>query len=523
MSSKNLISTPGRIKKDTTLNAEFWPKQAEAFTTTASELLYGGATRGGKSYFTRLALAIWCFTIPGLQCAIVRKFYEDVCQNHMEGPDGYRSMLHGFSQRGLCSLTKEEVRFSNGSLISLQHCSTEEAMQKAQGIPRHVLVFEEATQIPERRIRFMRVWCTMPEEMKDKLPEQLVGLYPHLTRAERREFFPRIIYTANAIGESMGFFRREFVKSHEKGSIWAEGAFRRQYIEALVEHNPSENAKAVRGRVESLGDAAMADALLNANWDAPVGDFFPQYSDEAHTCKNFTPPDHFFKFRTFDWGSSEPFCVQWWAVSDGEPFREGTETHWFPRGALILYREWYGCAEINPSKGLQLRNEEVAQGIVARTVEKTSELTLTDSLPFQDRGMTKHGKKYLIADVFREHGVPLTLANTARVYGWKQVKDRLIGKEGLPLIYFQESCVYTREYLPALPRHPRKEEDAAEDGEATHSSDGVRYACATKPIVEDAPKTAESVDFRSLNERRNVGDIVKSLNRPGRRNLVKRR
>jgi len=486
-------------------------------------MLFGGATRGGKSFFIKASLSLWCLAIPGLQCFLYRKYYEDVLKNHMEGPDGFRALLAPLIKKKIVTCTKEQVRFANGSAINLEHCSTEEALEKAQGVPKHVLVLDEATQIPERRIRFLRGWVTMTEEMKDKLPEQLKGLYPDLTPAERRELFPRIIYTANAIGESMGFFRREFVKARPKGEIEKVGAFRRQYIESLVTDNPSENAEAVAGRLAEIGDEAEADALLNANWDAPVGEFLPQFSDQKHTCPDFRPPDYWFKFRTFDWGSSDPFCVLWWAVSDGESFEHNGEKRWFPRGALICYREWYGCHPKMGSKGLQLRNEEIAQGIRGRTVEQVSPLTLTDSLPFQDRGMTKHGKKYLISDVFADCGVPLTLANTARVYGWGQLKSRLIGKDGLPLIYFCESCKYVREYLPALPRHKTKSEDAAEDGEATHCADAVRYACATKPVVEDRPQSQQPVIWASSSRSLAPSDILKQMSKPKARKYVTRR
>ena len=459
------------------------PRQLQALNTKATELLFGGATRGGKSYFTRVALILWCTWVPGLQCLVLRKYYEDVIQNHMEGPDGFRAMLRPYVEAGIVKTTENQIRWTQtGSLITLNHCSSDEAAEKNQGIAKNVLIFEEACQILERYIRFIRGWVTMSEDMQKKVPEELRKLGVK---------FPKIIYTANPIGISMGYFRRNFVKAQPKAVIWKappeEGGFDRQYIEARVDDNPSENKEHVFNRICGLNDSAMADALLNSNWDAPIGDYFPQYDDSLHTTPNFTPPDHWFKFITFDWGSREPFAVLWWAVSDGEFFHDNlNKKRAFPRGALVCYREWFGCMETDPAKGNQMRNAEIAKGITDRTRESTSGLVITDSLPFQDRGMSLNGKKYRISDVFSEHGCPLVLGNTARITGWAQVRDRLIGEDGIPMIYFTESCVHTRDYLPALGRSKNNPEDAEEDGEATHTSDCVRLACTTRPFIKDA-------------------------------------
>ena len=473
---------------DFKLNFDLYPKQLQAFHSVATEILFGGATRGGKSFFTRVALITWSLWVPGLQSLIIRKYYDDVIQNHMEGPDGFRALLSPLVDEGLVKITENQIRFKReGSLITLNHCSTEEAAEKNQGIAKHVLVFEEACQILERHIRFIRGWVTMPEEMKATLPEELKGM------------FPKIIYTANPIGISMGYFRRNFVKAAPKGKIFKapahDGGFMRQYIEARVEDNPSEDASAVANRIAGLGDLGMSEALLSANWDAPIGDFFPQYDDAKHCTPDFAPPEHWFKFLTFDWGSSDPFGVIWWCVSDGNEFKGALGApRWFPRGSLVAYREWYGCDPQNPALGLHMRNEQIANGIIKRTLEDTSGLVITDSLPFQDRGESKNGKKYTIADVFRDCGCPLVRGNCARRHGWSQMRDRLIGKDGHPLIYFVESARYTRDYIPALGYAKNDREDAAQDGEATHLCDCVRYACTTRPIVKDQVK--KSTEFK---------------------------
>lgn len=421
----------------------------------------------------------------------------------MEGKNSFPDLLSPWEKDKLVVINKTEINFWNGSKISLEHCGNDKVMQKHQGVPKHARCFSEATQIGANRMRWLRAWMTLTEDMKDKMPEYLRDIYPALTDAQLREFFPKIIYTSNPIGPSAGYFRRYFVKARPKFEIGRapddDGGFLRQYIPAKVEDNPSEDKEATRRRVRGLGDEATADALLNEDWDAPVGDFFRDYDDVKHTIPDFIPPKHWFKFRTFDWGSSDPFCVQWWAVSDGNPFLDASgKERWVPRGSLCLYREWYGCQPSDHSKGLGLGNPDIASGILERTLEPTSGLTVCDGLPFQERGTRRNGKAWTMADEFMELHVPLTRGSLARVYGCSQLRKRLRGKDGWPLIYFAQSCQHTREYVPAVQQDPGNREAYVEDGEATHAADCTRYAAATRPIVQDAPRE-ESVEFKNKN------------------------
>lgn len=451
------------------------PKQRLAFNTEATEVLYGGATRGGKTFLTKYSLIRWCYEIPGLQCVIYRLNFDDVVTNYMKGADGFNALLAPWIEKGLVSITKTEVRFNfNGSLIELRHCADERAQNKGQGNPIHVLVFEEAAQILEDNMRFLRGWVTMDEEMKSRVPDKWKGR------------FPKIIYTSNPFGQSAGYFRRGFVKAAAPMTVFQapieDGGFSRIYIPAKVEDNPSEDREAVIRRVSGIGDEALSDALLNENWDAPVGDFLRQWNDNTHKVRDFTPPEWWFKFRGFDWGSSEPFYVAWACVSDGEPFVDnyGRE-RWFPRGAIIIYREWNGCDPNDHSQGLGMSNVDIAKGIVELTTEVTSNITITDSLPFQYRGAE------LMAETFARHGVPLTQGNTARIVGWGRLKEYLTGKDGWPLFYVQDCCPFMCEYIPVLQRHNRKPEDAQEEGEATHSCDVARLIVMTRPPVKMKP------------------------------------
>lgn len=478
------------------LNLELWPKQVDAFLSEATEQLVGGATRGGKSHYIRVASSVWCLAIPQLQVTLIRKKYQDILDNHVYGQNGYKDILRSLVEIGYAKVTQDYVTFGNGSRIVFKHCQDERQFETAQGIASNVLIIDEATQISERLIRTFRAWCTMTEEMKATLPEQFKGK------------FPRIIYTANPIGPSLPYFRRNFVKARPQSSIEYIEGFKRQFIPIFVRDNPSEDPVATKGRVEGMHGKAMARALLEGDWDAPLGEFYPEWDEDRHVIPDFVPPAHWYRYRGFDWGSADPFCCYWAAVSDGEMFdaetwgfKDGayvksTKRFWFPRGSRIIYREWYGCREEDPSKGLGLRNADIARGIVERSPapEERTLVTLTDSYPFPDRG--EEGGQ-TIAKTFADNGCPLTLGDTSRITGWAAMRDALIGKQmdlnietRYPMLYIQEQCKFARDYIPALPRHPneaKKHEDAAESGEATHACDVIRLICMALAPAKDKP------------------------------------
>lgn len=499
---------------------KLWPKQLDALHSPAQEILYGGAAGPGKSHLLRVALIAWAMAVPGLQCYLFRRAYRDLIQGHMEGPTGFKSMLAEAEAAGLVQIVELEIRFKNGpqggfeggSRISLNHCQHENDCLSYKTIEFHVLAIEEATEFTEFMIRFLRSRVRMPEIMQSRIPDNLKGR------------FPRCLYATNPGGPGHAYFKRAFVDARPPGEIWIapdeDGGFSRQFISAKLSDNPSVNPNEYRKRLQGIGSPAYVEALLDGNWEAALGAYFPEFAKDKHVVPDFLPPDHWFRFRTFDWGDAEPFGVYWWAVSDGETFIDNHgDKRWFPRGALIAYREWYGCNEYAPSQGLRMRNEDIAEGIKARTLaNETHLLTLTDSLPFQTRGNV--GNR--ICDIFERDGVPLIQGDTARISGWSQMRARLIGVElddsgeRHPMIYFCESCPYVINYIPMLAYHPSptRSRDAQESGEATHACDCVRLACTARAKIKEAP--AKPLDPAKLSNKQTFDQVLKQVQR-GRR------
>ena len=54
--------------------------------------------------------------------------------------------------------------------------------------------------------------------------------------------------------------------------------------------------------------------MLSGDWNIVSGGMFDDvFSVEKHVIEPFEIPDTWYVDRSFDWGSSKPFSVCWWA------------------------------------------------------------------------------------------------------------------------------------------------------------------------------------------------------------------
>lgn len=479
------------------------PKQRIIWESKATEILIAGDTRSGKSFFVKWAYINYCSEIPRLVTDILRVNYEDVCKNYMVGDNCFPELLDPWEREGLVSFTENEVKFCNESLITLGHCFDERAIRKHQGNPTHLRTIEESAQMIEDVIRALGGWITITKAERERIP------------IEWRDQFPKLWHLTNFKGPGMNYYRRGFLEPREPFVIEKVGQHLRQYIPMYLIDNDSEDIQATIARIrEAYPDPAVQSALLECNWRAMIGDFYQEWSEERHVVTDFSPPHHWFHYRAIDWGTAEPCAIGYFAISDGEPFKtKETDdlgdtmyaSRWFPRGAIIMYDEWYLSDDASPAKGNRMRNEDIAQGIIQRSelgFEKV--ITLADSKPFQDMG----GEG--IAETFMKNGVVLSMADTSRISGWTQLRSKLIGIEidaespRVPMFFVCSRCRAARTYMPQLRRHPRdnKGEDAQEHGEATHVCDMIRYGTNIHKIITDAHQPMETKIAKELERRK---------------------
>lgn len=234
-------------------------------------------------------------------------------------------------------------------------------------------------------------------------------------------------------------------------------------------------------KLKAVGNEQLVRAWLEGDWSVITGAYFPEFTMAHHVVPPVPLPERWARFRAMDWGSARPFSVGWYAVADGNDLP-------LPRGALVKYREWYGCSE--PNVGLKMTAEQVGAGIREREAHDP-EITggVLDPAAFaQDGGPSiaeriyeGSGKKVVFRPADNKR-----VSQKGAMGGWDQVRSRLIGEDDRPMIYFFSTCVHTIRTLPALQHDDLRPEDVDTDGE-DHAADEVRYACMSRPYVRTIP------------------------------------
>jgi hypothetical protein len=237
--------------------------------------------------------------------------------------------------------------------------------------------------------------------------------------------------------------------------------------------------------LEGIKDANKKRAWLMGDWNIVAGGALDDvWQANVHIIPRFAIPESWHVDRSFDWGSSHPFSVGWWAEANGEEarFPDGT-VFCPPAGTLIQIGEWYGAKEIGNNEGLKLSAPDIAVGIRER-----EEMMLKAGLiPYQPWAGPADNQ---IRDVresdvdnielkMAKFGVRWTESDKSpgsRRNGLELIRNRLeasIRKEG-PGLYFMRNCAASVSILPTLPRDEVKLDDVDTEAE-DHAYDMVRY------------------------------------------------
>lgn len=464
-------------------------KQTTAFETEATEVLYGGAAGGGKSHLMRVAMVWWCSQIPGLQCYLFRRTSDDLGKNHLEGPSGFRAMLAEWVDEKLVKFNEQKghISFWNGSKIFLCHCQYEKDKIKYQGAEIHLLCMDELTHFTESIYRYLRGRV------------RVSGLdFPPAYQGK----FPRVICGSNPGGIGHNWVKATFIDNappmEMKRMPKEEGGMVRQYIPAKLSDNPTlaEADPDYIDRLEGLGNAALVKAMKDGDWDIVAGGALDDVWDRSrHVLRPFEIPSSWRIDRSFDWGSSHPFAVAWWAESDGTEatMPDGSKRIW-PRGTLFYIAEYYGWNG-KPNEGCRMLAVEVARKIldIERTVFAGRRVLPgpADSSIFAAENGMSIGDDMARAGVRWEHA---DKSPGSRKAGLEAVRKKL--KAGLthpmeePGLFVFDTCQHFIRTVPVMPRDERNPDDVDSDAE-DHIFDLTRYKClAPKRVVTSSTSGA---------------------------------
>lgn len=447
-------------------------KQAEFMSRCEDEALYGGAAGGGKSE-ALVCEALRQVHLPFYRACIFRKTYPQLEEIISKSQRIYAAAFPSAKYND----AKHVWTFRSGAKIYFRSMAHKSSYLQYQGLSYEYIGFDELT-------HFTR------EE------------YEYLFSRNRANGAGARVYTratANPGGIGHGWVKERFIDSLEPGiakefeyeAMTPEGERitskkSRIFIPATVFDNSIllANDPGYVGRLAALPEAEKK-ALLYGEWDSFSGQVFTEWRNNrdgyesgrgTHVIEPFRIPEHWVRYRAYDFGYTKPYAVLWFAVDED--------------GRAYLYRELYGASGAN----VGVREDASEQARKVREIEEETERG-HDIFGVADPAIwdESRGEQNRIISLFEKEGIYFEKADNRRLSGKMQVHNRLkFDREGKPGLYIFSNCTNTIRTMPNLVYSQKNVEDVDTECE-DHIYDALRYFLMSCPI--SAPE-AEKDDSR---------------------------
>lgn len=446
------------------LNLQPTPLQEAFITSPADETLYGGARGGGKTFAVILDWLVHSEAFGKFARGIVFRRTLVELDDFIEAARGILEPAGHTWNEG-----KKYFRSPKGAVFRCRYLENDADAEKYQG---HA---------------YSRVYIEEIGNFKSEGPiRKLLGtLRPPI--AGGPPIRCQLKATANPGGPGQTWVKARYIDPAPAMTPFSTDNGKRYkiFIPAKLQDNPHlmANDPGYVDRLRDAGNEELVRAWLEGDWDSVVGQFFSDFDKELHVIPTVEVPLHWkVRYRAMDWGSARPFCVLWFVVADGSQL-PGVDAH-IPRGALVVYRELYGWNG-KPNEGCRKTASEVARVIKLietdhEIVDVNADLNKIDPAAFAVISGPSVAEELARGGIWFKRADNRRVAGQGPISGWDQVRKRLRGEEGFPMIFFMDCCRHLIRTLPMLPADPDNLDDVDSDGE-DHAADSLRYGCMARP------------------------------------------
>lgn len=397
-------------------------KQKEFLEADATEVLFGGAAGGGKSYGQIVDALLFALRYPGSKQLILRRTFAELDKSLIRTSLGlYPRTLYTFNA------SSHTGRFRNGSVIDFGYCAAENDVYQYQSAEYDCIRFDELTHFTEAQYRYL------------------------ISRVRGANRFPKCIKSStNPGGVGHAWVKSRFVDPAPPGTVFrGPDGMSRVFIPSLLSDNNflMRDDPSYKERLLALPERERK-ALLYGDWNIFEGQYFSEFRTDLHVTEPFEIPAAWRKYRTIDYGLDRLACL-WIAISPG--------------GRVYIYREY--CAS-----GLTI--SEAARAIRERTPQGEDIYATLAPPDLWSRGQESGKSK---ASLFSEYGVNFTRTGNDRESGWLAVKELLLPGEEGPALRIFSVCTEIIRCLPALTVDKVRPTDCAnEPHDITHAPDALR-------------------------------------------------
>ena len=409
--------------------------QEDFLAAGETDVLYGGAARGGKSY-AMLVDPLRFAHRPAHRGLIIRRSMPELRELIDKSRELYPKAFPGCKYKEVEKLWN----FPSGAKIEFGFLERDADVYRYQGQAYSWIGFDEITHLPTEF-----AWNYLASRL----------------RTTDSEITPYMRCTANPGGSGATWVKKRYIDpapSHEP--FIGHDGLTRKFIPARLQDNPF---LAKDGRYEQMLKAlppTQRQQLLEGNWDVAEGAAFTEFVPQLHVITPFEIPVHWERVKGIDYGyASESACI--WAAVDPSD------------GTLIVYRELY-------RKGL----------LGTELAEIITEMEATD--PFSVQGVldtacwSRTGTTGpTIGETLIRAGHKLRRADKNRIQGKIQIHEYLkVMQSGRPRIQLFNTCPNLIRELQSIPLDKRNPEDV-DTHAPDHAYDALRYLIMSRPRIND--------------------------------------
>jgi len=409
--------------------------QEDFLAAGETDVLYGGAAGGGKSYAMLIDPLRFAHR-PSHRALIIRRSMPELRELIDKSRELYPKAFPGAKYKEVEKLWI----FPSGAKMEFGFLERDADVYRYQGQAYSFIGFDEITHLPTEF-----AWNYLASRLRTTDPE--IETYMRCT--------------ANPGGAGAGWVKKRYIDpAPPNQSFRGEDGLTRKFIPARLQDNPY---LAQDGRYEQMLNAlppTQRKQLLEGNWDVAEGAAFTEFNPIEHVITPFEIPVHWERSKGIDYGYASESCCVWGAVDPSD-------------GTLIIYRELY-------RKGLL--GSDLANMITEMEYEDPFSVQgVLDTACWSKTGTTGP----TVGETLQRAGHKLRRADKNRIQGKIQIHEYLkLQQSGRPRLQIFNTCPNLIRELQSIPLDRSKPEDV-DTNASDHAYDALRYLIMARPRIND--------------------------------------
>jgi len=409
--------------------------QTDFLAASETDVLYGGAAGGGKSY-AMLVDPLRYAHRGAHRALILRRSMPELRELIDKSRELYPKAFPGCKYKEVEKLWN----FPSGAKIEFGFLERDADVYRYQGQAYSWIGFDEIT---HQATEFS--WNYLASRLRTTDPE----------------IIPYMRCTANPGGVGAHWVKKRYITpSPPNESFKGEDGLSRKFIPARLEDNPY---LAHDGRYEQMLKAlppTQRRQLLEGDWEVAEGAAFTEFDRDVHIIDPFEIPINWDRIKGIDYGyASESACV--WGAIDRDD------------NTLIIYRELY-------RKGLLAT--DLAHLIAEMELNDPMSVPgVLDTACWNRTGQTGP----TVGETLVKAGHKLRRADKNRVAGKIQIHEYLkVQQSGRPKLQIFNTCPNLIRELQSIPLDKSNPEDVNTHA-PDHAYDALRYLIMSRPRIDD--------------------------------------